>query len=90
MSPGYLHRVIYEKLVQDPRGELTKLMDYLEVPFDETQLRFYETKRDVRTASAEQVRRPINSKGVDQWRRFERWLVPLKKSLGPLLDDWQR
>ena len=90
VSPGYVHRVIYEKLVQDPRGELTKLMDYLEVPFDETQLRFYETKRDVRTASAEQVRRPINSKGVDQWRRFERWLGPLKKSLGPLLNDWQR
>jgi tetratricopeptide (TPR) repeat protein len=90
VSPGYVHRVIYEKLVEDPRGELTKLMDYLEVPFDEAQLRFYETKRDVRTASAEQVRRPINSKGVDQWRRFERWLGPLKRSLGPLLKDWQR
>jgi hypothetical protein len=64
-------------------------MDYLEVPFDEAQLRFYETKRDVRTASAEQVRRPINSKGVDQWRRFERWLGPLKRSLGPVLKDWE-
>jgi tetratricopeptide (TPR) repeat protein len=90
VCPGSVHRVIYEKLVEDPRGELTKLMDYLEVPFDEAQLRFYETKRDVRTASAEQVRRPINSKGVDQWRRFEPWLGPLKRALGPVLKDWQR
>jgi len=90
VSPGCVHRVIYENLVEDPRAEVTKLMDYLEVPFDEAQLRFYETKRDVRTASAEQVRRPINSKGLDQWRRFERWLGPLKRSLGPVLRDWQR
>jgi hypothetical protein len=36
------------------------------------------------------VRQPINRKGVDQWRRFEPWLNPLKEALGPTLDDWER
>jgi len=42
----------------------------------------------VRTASAEQVRRPINREGVDQWRDYEPWLGPLKKALGPVLTSY--
>jgi hypothetical protein len=42
----------------------------------------------VRTASSEQVRRPINREGVDQWRRFEPWLSPLKQALGPVLERY--
>jgi len=38
----------------------------------------------VRTASSEQVRRPINRDGVDQWRHFEPWLASLREALGPL------
>jgi hypothetical protein len=30
------------------------------------------------------VRRPIYREGVDQWRRYEPWLGPLKSALGPL------
>jgi tetratricopeptide (TPR) repeat protein len=90
VSPGFVHRVIYERVVDDPRGEIERLLDFVGVPFDEACVRFYETKRDVRTASSEQVRQPINRKGVDQWRRFEPWLNPLKEALGPTLDDWER
>lgn len=88
-SPGAVHRLIYEDLVEDPRQQVGRLLDYAGVPFDEACLRFHETKRGVRTASAEQVRRPINSSGVDQWRRFDKWLGPLKEALGPALDDWR-
>jgi hypothetical protein len=45
---------------------------------------FHRTERRVHTASAEQVRRPINRDGVDQWRPYEPWLGPLKDALGPL------
>jgi hypothetical protein len=34
------------------------------------------------------VRRPIYRDGVDQWRRFEPWLDPLKAALGPALANW--
>lgn len=89
VAPGAVHRVIYERLVKDPRAEVIRLLDFIGVPFEESCLRFHDTKRVVRTASAEQVRRPINSSGVDQWRRFDKWLGPLKEALGPALDDWR-
>jgi len=41
----------------------------------------------VRTPSAAQVRQPINTSGVDQWRNFEEHLDPLKQALGPDLLD---
>jgi hypothetical protein len=49
-------------------------------------LRFYETERDVTTASSEQVRRPIFAEGLTQWRNYERWLGPLKAALGDVLE----
>jgi len=42
----------------------------------------------VRTASSEQVRRPIYRDGVDQWRQYEPWLYPLKLALGPVLEHY--
>ena len=44
----------------------------------------------MRTISAEQVRRPINRKGLDQWRPYEQWLGPLKEGLGTALEDWDK
>lgn len=89
VAPGAVHRVIYERLVKDPRAEVKRLLDFIGVRFEESCLRFHDTKRVVRTASAEQVRRPINSSGIDRWRRFDKWLAPLKEALGPALDDWR-
>ena len=86
--PGRVLRVIHERLVEDTEGEIRRMLDYLELPFDAACLRFHETERAVRTPSAEQVRRPISRKGIDQWRQFEQWLDPLKQALGPVLDAY--
>jgi hypothetical protein len=83
--PGRVHRVIYEKMVDDPQTEVRRLLDYCGLPFEENCLRFYENDRAVRTASSEQVRQPIYREGVDHWRNFEPWLGPLKDALGPVL-----
>jgi hypothetical protein len=88
VMPGVVHRVIHEALVADPEAEIRRLLDALGLPFDEACLKFYENTRPVRTASSEQVRRPISSEGIDQWQRFEQWLDPLKAALGPALDHW--
>ena len=89
VSPGSIHRVIHEHLLADPESEIRTLLDYLDLPFDEACLNFHESKRPVRTASAEQVRRPIDREGAESWKRFEQWLDPLKKALGDALSDWQ-
>jgi Flp pilus assembly protein TadD len=90
VQPGKVHRVIYERLVDDVEGEVRRLLDYLALPFDEACLNFHSNERSVRTISAEQVRRPINREGLDQWRPYEQWLEPLKKALGPALEDWDK
>ncbi|MBI5941576.1 MAG: sulfotransferase [Caulobacterales bacterium] len=88
--PGVVHRVIYEQMVADPEGQVRALLDYCGLPFEPGCLKFYENDRAVRTASSEQVRRPIFTDGVDQWRSYEPWLDPLKAALGPALDSWGR
>ena len=86
--PGRVHRVIHERLIDDPEREIRALLDALALPFDPACLRSHENKRAVRTASSEQVRRPINREGLDQWRAYERWLGPLKDALGPVLEAY--
>ena len=84
--PGRIHRVIYERMVDDTEAQIRALLDYCGLEFDERCLRFFENDRAVRTASSEQVRRPIYREGMDQWRHFEPWLDPLKHALGQVLD----
>jgi tetratricopeptide (TPR) repeat protein len=86
--PGRVHRVIYEALVDDTESEVRRLLDYCGLPFDERCLRFYENDRAVRTASSEQVRRPIYREGVDHWQHYEAWLEPLQQALGPVLGSY--
>jgi tetratricopeptide (TPR) repeat protein len=88
VAPGRVHRVLYEAIVNDTEAQVRALLDYCGLPFEPSCLRFYENSRAVRTASSEQVRRPIFRGGVEQWRNFEPWLLPLKQVLGPMLDAY--
>lgn len=82
--PGRIHRVIHERLLDDPEAEIRALLKALGLPFETSCLDFHQNRRAVRTASSEQVRRPINRDGVDQWRPYEPWLGPLKTALAGL------
>jgi hypothetical protein len=75
-------------MVADSENQIRRLLDYCELDFEEQCLRFYETERAVRTPSSEQVRRPIYTEGLEQWRNFEKHLGPLKEALGPVLDRY--
>jgi len=86
--PGRVHRVIHEHLLDDPDAEIRRLLAALGLPFEDACLSFHDNKRAVRTASSEQVRRPINRDGVGQWRPYSAWLDPLRAALGPILDAY--
>ncbi|HEX3846708.1 MAG TPA: sulfotransferase [Steroidobacteraceae bacterium] len=88
VSPGRVHRVFYEAMVEDTEAEVRRMLDYCGLPFEERTLRFYENDRAVRTPSSEQVRRPIYKEGMDHWRHYEPWLEPLKAALGPVLSRY--
>jgi predicted Zn-dependent protease len=86
--PDYVYRAFHERMIEDTETEVRRLLAYCGLPFEDTCLRFYENERAVRTASSEQVRRPIFRDGMDHWRNFEPWLGPLKAALGPVLDAY--
>lgn len=86
IAPGWIKHVAYEELIERPEPVLRGLFDELGISFDENMLRFYESKRQVRTPSAEQVRRPLNREGVGTWKPYEQWLGPLKDALGELAN----
>lgn len=80
--PGAVHRVFYEDMVGNTEAEVRRLLACLDLPFEPACLEFYNNDRAVRTASSEQVRQPIFTDGIDQWRHFEPWLGPLVETLG--------
>lgn len=88
VMPGRVHRVFHEQLVRDPEPEIRKLFEYLDLPFDPACLRFHENQRAVRSPSSEQVRRPLQTAQLEDWRQFEPWLGPLKDALGAVADAY--
>jgi tetratricopeptide (TPR) repeat protein len=83
--PGKVLRIQYEDVVEDLEGNVRGILDFCGLPFEPACLEFHKTERSVRTASSEQVRRPIFREGVDQWRHFEPWLGSLRSALGDLV-----
>ena len=86
--PGRVHRVIYEAMIADPEAEIRALLDHCGLPFEEACLSPHKNDRAVRTASSEQVRRPIFKDAVEHWQKFESHLDPLKQALGPVLSAY--
>jgi tetratricopeptide (TPR) repeat protein len=83
--PGKVLRVQHEDVLNDLEGQVRRMLDYLGLDFEVQCLEFHKTDRAVRTASSEQVRRPINRSGQGAWKPFEPWLGDLKTALGPLV-----
>jgi tetratricopeptide (TPR) repeat protein len=88
VMPGRIHRVIYERLVDDAEAEVRALLDYCGLEFEQSCLEFYKTERAVRTPSSEQVRQPIYRGAKEEWRAYEQHLQPLIEALGPVLDAY--
>jgi hypothetical protein len=86
--PGRVYRVIYERMVDDTETQIRRLLDYCGLEFEPHVLEFYKTERAVRTASSEQVRRPIYREATEEWRAYEAHLGPLRAALGPIIDAY--
>ena len=86
--PGRIVRVFHEAMVDDSDAEIRRLLAALGLSFEDACLRFWENDRAVRTASSEQVRRPIFRDGMDQWAQFAPWLGELEEALGPILSAY--
>jgi len=78
--PNKILNVNNEDVIDDLEGQVKRMLDFLELPFEESCITFYETDRSVRTASSEQVRKPVNKSGQGRWK-------PYAKNLGALVDS---
>ncbi|MGZ3270510.1 MAG: sulfotransferase family protein, partial [Croceibacterium sp.] len=88
VQPGRVHRVIYERMVEDTEAEVRALLDYCGLPFETGCLAFHRTDRPVRTASSEQVRQPIYREATEAWKPYEPWLGDLRQVLGEVLETY--
>ncbi len=73
--------VSYEAHVDEPERVCREILDFLGLEWDPACLKFHEAKRYVKTASRDQVRRPIYRSSVERWRHYEAHLQPLKDAL---------
>lgn len=81
VMPNRVHRIVHEELIDDPEREVRRMLNYIGVSFEPGCLDFHHNNRPVRTASSEQVRRPINRDAVDRWRHYLPWIGDLQQAL---------
>jgi tetratricopeptide (TPR) repeat protein len=79
--PNKILRVNNEDVIQDLEGQVKRILNFIDIPFEESCVSFHKTERSVRTASSEQVRQPINTKGMGRWKPYAKHLKPLLETL---------
>ncbi|WP_298260735.1 tetratricopeptide repeat-containing sulfotransferase family protein [uncultured Litoreibacter sp.] len=82
--PDAFHEIRYEELIAEPEAQSRALVDAVGLEWEDACLSFYETKREVRTLSATQVRQPMYSSSVGAWKKFEANMQPFLKAYGPI------
>jgi tetratricopeptide (TPR) repeat protein len=87
--PGRVLTVQHEEVVHDLDTQVRRILDYCELPFEDACLNYYETDRPIRTASSEQVRRPVYTDSLGFWRHYETHVDELVEVLEPVLDRYQ-
>ena len=90
MPKDRLLQVRHEDVVGDLEGQVRRILEFVELPWNDACLDFFDNHRIVRTASAIQVRRPIFSRPINHWRKYERYLGPLLEELGDLVPQYER
>ena len=75
--PGKILKVNNEDVVEDLEGQVARMLEFIGIPFEEECISFYKTDRSVRTASSEQVRKPVNKDGMERWKPYAKYLKPL-------------
>jgi hypothetical protein len=82
--------VRYEDVVLDTEAQVRRMLDFLELPWDERCLRFYENRRSVLTSSRDQVTRPIYVSSIGRWKFYEKHLNELIAALSTPAQSQRR
>ncbi len=77
LFPTEIFEVKYEDLVLNQDELSRKLIEYLDLDWDEKCLEFHKNKRAIKTLSNSQVRQPMNKNSINRWRHYQEYLEPL-------------
>ncbi|WP_170788948.1 tetratricopeptide repeat-containing sulfotransferase family protein [Ruegeria lacuscaerulensis] len=77
--------VPYEKLVADPETYSKKVAAFCGIEWSDAMMHPEENKKQVRTASIDQVRNKISTKSVGGWRSVRHHLQPMLDGIDPAL-----
>ena len=81
LFPDRVLRIDYEALIENPETLLRCLFTWLDLEFEASCLDFHRSTAPVATASSEQVRQPINRKGIGVHKPYLAHLGPLEQAL---------
>jgi len=81
LLPGVFYDISYEDLVSNQEAESRKLLEYLDLEWQDTCLNFHLNRQPSATGSASQVREPLYKSSVGKWRNYEQQLAPLAATL---------
>lgn len=90
LFPDKILDVHYEELVENIEHETKRILEFIEIPWSESCLKFYNNKKAVKTASVNQVRKPIYKNSVYRWKRYGSAIKPLIKALGDYASEEAR
>lgn len=79
--PGFIHDIVYEKLIENPEKEIRALLKFCGLEWNPEVLDFHKNQRKVGTLSMAQVKEPINRKGLNSAKKYEKHLGELISSL---------
>ena len=85
--PGQVLEVHYEDTVTDLDSQVRRILEFCGLEFEQSCLRYYETRRAVKTASSEQVRQPIYTSALGLWKKYGDDLAEWQEDLKDILDD---
>jgi tetratricopeptide (TPR) repeat protein len=86
LFPDAILTVPYEDLVADPKPWIERMLAHCDLSFQENLRDFHLTSRAVITSSASQVRQPISTRAIGQWKRYEKHLAPFFEAYGRPVD----
>lgn len=79
--------VEHEQVVEDLEYQVRRMLEFCALDFEPACLEYFNTERNIRTPSSEQVRQPIYRNALEAWKPYEPWLDPLKEALGPKVRE---
>jgi len=84
--PGRFLDVRYEEVAADVEAQSRRMIDYLQLPWEDACANFHQQETAVTTASAVQVRQPAHTRSIGRWRRYEKqlqlvWEILVKENI---------